>query len=297
MRAKKIRGNLRRLIMVTPVFISESLPLACHWHGNWVTVIRAYFDESYDSRMFAVAGIVGKVQTWVQIEAGWQAAIRLRNQELFADGRKQISRYHAAEMNAHDNEFKGWGEDETRNFAEQLLAVLYGREIFITSFAVKLDDLQKVFPEWCKTQQEAQDYAYRFAFHDGLLACGHIASWLNSNEGVDVWYDHGRWDPVASEVYAQMRNDATYAERERFTSCASASSLRYVGLQSADMMAYECWRESERIGFASRSDMRKFFRRIAHIDEYRISATYADERYFREIRENMEKGKSDSRLG
>jgi hypothetical protein len=55
-------------------------------------------------------------------------------------------------------------------------------------------------------------------------------------------------------------------------------------------MAYECWRESERFVYDShRSDMRKFFSVLVNIEEHRVYVTYADERFFRELRELLEK--------
>lgn len=114
-------------------------------------MIKAFFDESYNPnspRMFAVAGIVAHTDEWEQIELGWRAAIVEKNAELARKGRKQFSRYHAAEMNAHDGEFEEWDRPEVRAFTEKLLDVIRGKKIFIVSFAMILDDMVKVFPGW-----------------------------------------------------------------------------------------------------------------------------------------------------
>lgn len=257
-------------------------------------MIKAFFDESYNSnepRMFAVAGIVAQDTVCNQIEAEWKAVLDEKNKELATQGRRQISRYHAAEMNAHSNEFGGWNKEETLQFTEKLLAVLHGRDIFILSFAIILDDMVKVFPEWLEELKDPRACAYRHAFHQCLLISGRLIAnpaHIRPGQNLEVWHDQCDWNVLAADVYAQLKSDKGFSERDRLVKCRHACSRSQVCLQPADMMAYECWRESERFVCEKESNMRPFFARLVNAEQHRVSATYADERYFREVRDNWE---------
>jgi hypothetical protein len=125
-------------------YVHDFLGLCAWERENWIIVIKAFFDESWNPnkpRMFAVVGVLAPAEEWEQIEAGWQAALAERNVDLANQGRKPISRYHASEMNARDHEFEGWTNEENAQFDQRMLSVIRGRDIFIISFAVVLDDM------------------------------------------------------------------------------------------------------------------------------------------------------------
>lgn len=272
--------------------LRECLSLSSYWRGDWIVVIKGLFDESYNSnnpRMFLVGGIVAQAREWDDIENGWKSALDFKNGELANQGRKQISRYHASSMNARDGEYEDWNQDEIREFTERLLFVLNERDIFILSFGVILDDMVKIFPEWSKDNQA---FAYKYAFHQCLIQCGRLAahpSYMRPNENIMIWHDQCKWNLQAAEVFAQVQNDVSFSERHRFISCTPGNSVFELCLQPADMMAYECWRESERFVYEKEKEMRRFFNRLVKIDEYRISATYADEQHFGKLREQLER--------
>jgi hypothetical protein len=238
--------------------------------------------------MFAVAGIMGQADEWDKIEQGWKAALVEKNAELASKGRKQFSRYHAAAMNAHDDEFEEWDRPEVRAFTEKLLDVIRGRDIFVLSFAIILDDMVKVFPEWA---DDPKAYAYGHAFHECFPLCGRLAGmqeYFDPEQMIKIWHDQCEWNHVALDIWERIRKDETFFERRRFDECTHASAVSNVCLQPADMMAYECWRESERLVYDSQRDMRPFFSRLVKIEEHRVYAAYADERYFRDLRETIE---------
>jgi hypothetical protein len=256
-------------------------------------VIKAFFDESYNPnnlRMFAVACILAHADEWEQIEIGWKAALAEKNAELAGRGKKRFSRYHAAEMNAHDGEFSEWDGPEIRAFTEKLLDVIRGKRIFILSFAMILDDMVKVFPEWA---DDPKAYAYGFAFMGCLPLCGRLAAmpeYFDPQQLIRVWHDQGEWNHVALDAWERTKKDRNYSESWRFDECTRASAVTNVCLQPADMMAYECWRESERLVYESKErDMRPFFSHLVNIEHHRVYAAYADERYFHEHREILEK--------
>jgi hypothetical protein len=246
--------------------------------------------------MFAVAGILAPSDEWDHIDTGWKAALAEKNAELVNLKRKPISRYHASEMNAHDHEFEKWTKEECAQFDQRMLSVIRGRKIFIVSFAVVLDDMVKVFPEWAVNPT---GYAYGYAFLGCLQVCGRIAAnpeYFEPGQMIKAWHDQCQWNHFALDAFERIQRDQNYSENWRFDELAHASAVSNVCLQVADMMAYDCWRESERFVYDSqRKDMGKFFSALVNIEEHRVYATYADERFFREHRaalENLRAGKA-----
>ena len=278
-------------------YVRESLGLCAWERKDWIVVIKAFFDESWNPnrpRLFAVAGILVPADEWDQIETGWKAVLVEKNAELMSQGRKQLSRYHASEMNAKAHEFAGWSgpgnPQESLQFTEKLLSVIRGRKMFVVSSAIVLEDMVKVFPEWA---EDPKGYAYGYAFLECLRVCGRIAAdsaFFEPGQQIKAWHDQCAWNHFALDAFERIQKDGNYSENWRFDELLYASALSNVCLQPADMMAYECWRESERFVYDGdkRPDMRPFFSRLVGIEEHRVYATYADERFFREHRETLE---------
>ena len=90
----------------------------------------------------------------------------------------------------------------------------------------------------------------------------------------------------------RTQKDPAYSEHWRFGALSHDSSVENVCLQVADMMAYECWRETERFVFANeQAQMRRFFSALVGIEEHKVYAAFANERYFNDLRAKLEKPK------
>src|SRR6266404_5635158 len=77
-----------------------------------MAVLTLKFDESYKTRSLVIGGWIGSEKRWARRQQLWQKALSFENNSL-PEGRK-LSRYHAAEMNANDGEFKGWENEPVR---------------------------------------------------------------------------------------------------------------------------------------------------------------------------------------
>ena len=239
--------------------------------------------------MFAVGGILAPADEWDKIESGWKTALAQKNAELAAQGRKSISRDHASEMNAKNNEFDGWSGAENLEFTKKLLSAIRGRKMFIVSIAVSLDDMVEVFPGW---GLDSLGHAYGHAFLWCLHNCGAIAGrreFFEPGQMIKAWHDQCDWNHFALDAFERTQKDSAYSEHWRFGSLTHDSSAENVCLQVADMMAYECWRESERFVFEKeQAQMRPFFSALVGIEEHRVYAAFANERYFTDLRAKLE---------
>jgi hypothetical protein len=129
---------------------------------RFMVVITFKFDESYkDSRSLVVGGWLGEENQWSDVQRQWCAAISSENETL-PDARK-ISRYHASEMNARDNEFKGWDSDRMLRLTKRLLNIVGNSGMVAVSCGMDLAAFLEIFPHrdppdygiaygWCMKQ-------------------------------------------------------------------------------------------------------------------------------------------------
>src|SRR5277367_3585603 len=80
---------------------------------RFMAVLTLKFDESYKARSLVIGGWIGNEKQWHRRKQLWQKALAFENKTL-PENRK-LSRYHAAQMNAHDGEFKGWENEPARS--------------------------------------------------------------------------------------------------------------------------------------------------------------------------------------
>ena len=108
-----------------------------------------YCDESADQPShapsnFVVTGLLGEEQTFAKLQRLWRKA----------NDKFGVQRYHAAEMNAREGEFKGWSSDRSIAYSKKLLWVLKkrGHRIQVTSIGMHADSYRDLLTERAKTQ-------------------------------------------------------------------------------------------------------------------------------------------------
>ena len=74
-------------------------------------MLKAYLDESYNTRTMCVGGFLAHENVWKKIEPKWEERIAYENRKSVKMGFPPISRYHATDCANLKNEFapkKGW---------------------------------------------------------------------------------------------------------------------------------------------------------------------------------------------
>ncbi len=207
---------------------------------RFVTVLAYKFDESYKgSRAMVVAGWVGEERQWRRVRGRWVKAIAHENRTL-PQGRK-ISRYHAAEMNANDGEYAGWNNESYRKlrFAKKLLKILGRSQMTAVACGIDLAAFLELFPH-----RDPPDYgvAYGMCMKVLMNELGHALDSELLDRQLALVHDHGDWDTLALNAYNQMVDDPKWKHRGRFVSITPLSSCSDIGLQCADLFAYESMR-------------------------------------------------------
>lgn len=264
------------------------------FQSNWFMLTAhewgSFFDESYDNkgRLFTVACLIARGNEIEKLQRSWARIIDKTNRLLASQGRKQITRYHASELNARDNEFEGWSREESKSFCEQLLHVLRKRELYAIAHTVILKDFIEVWPD---VACNPKGFAYQHAMAKCLLFAARkigptIPNHLLQACGISVVYDRLPKDLRGRPeiAYHKVIDDEAIPHRHVFKSIAEGNAFSHVALQTADLLAYETERESEHRRFSNSHDMRIFLRRWLKGDRLRIVASYSNKQYFQELK-------------
>jgi hypothetical protein len=207
---------------------------------RYMMVFTFKFDESYKgARTMMVAGWVAEEGHWRKVHRRWCNALAYENKTL-PEGRK-ISRYHAAEMNANGGEYVGWKNETCRKlrFTKKLLRLVGKAQMTAVGCGLDLKAFFEVFPE-----QNPKDLSgpYVLCIKQLMTDLAFALEDVGPDARVALIHDHGDWDKDALAGYNVMVDDQTWPRRHRFVSITPLTWREDVGLQSADLFAYEAMR-------------------------------------------------------
>lgn len=143
-------------------------------------------------------------------------------------------------MNAGDGPFKGWDRLHKNRLTNRLLKILSNGPMTAASCGIDLAAFEELFP-----QRDPPDYGVAYVICMGclLLALADAArEQLAPDTKIAVIHEHGSWDEYALQAYNAWIDDNSWGERERFVGITSLSWKGDVGLQAADLIAYESMR-------------------------------------------------------
>lgn len=203
-------------------------------------------DESHDSnavpRLFSLSCIVGDDGTWPFFTIDWMKVIEERNALLKAEGRRELSRYHAAECSSRLGEFAGWTLGEQIELSEKLFAVYKKYGLHIYGYDMPLQLLVQEFPE---TKPNPVGFAYVILLTMIMDEICKNTLRIYPKDLVSLHHDHCDYDAALAEAFNHLTADETFKCRNRFASMTAEYSQSCVPLQPADLIAYENFKESE----------------------------------------------------
>jgi hypothetical protein len=199
-----------------------------------VAVLQFKFDESYDGRFMTVGGWLGEEDEWLRLEKSWQHCIDRTNFNNNAS--RQISRFHATDMNGYYRDFANWTPEMSARFASKLIGFIAKRRMGGITIGADMEALKDAFREGDQTRK---DYAYVLCMKTAMVEIVHLMREYFAGDTVRLIHDHGNWDQQALSGYNLMVNDERWGNRELFNGITSLTAAQSVGLQAADMIAFE----------------------------------------------------------
>jgi len=250
-----------------------------------MAVLTLKFDESYKTRSMVLGGWIGNDTRWKRREKLWQKAIAFENGTL-PEGRK-ISRYHAAEMNANNGEYKGWENEQVRKlrFTKKLLNISGKSKMIPVAVGIDLIAFNEIFPH---RDLPGVGNAYLLCMKALMQQLGTALAENQPDDQLAIVHDHGDWDVQALSGYNQMVDTAAWEHRHRFVSITPLNWRDDIGLQSADLFAYESMRYLDDHNWEG-EDMRTPLRVLFGLMNRSAFGFHIGRRYLELLREELEK--------
>lgn len=139
-------------------------------------------------------------------------------------------------MNAGHGPFGGWEKWRKNRLTNKLLKIVSNGQMTAAGCGMDLRAFDELFP-----RRQPRDYAIAYIICMGTLlhAIAEAAKKHASGIQIAIVHDHSQWDVHALDGYNRWINDNSWGERHRFVGITSLTWRDDVGLQAADLIAYE----------------------------------------------------------
>jgi hypothetical protein len=201
------------------------------------------------SRSISVACYIASIESWDHFECDWK---RLRDLE-------NIQFYHRTDQESFRKQFKSWTKAQQIASYQAQHAII--KHWTFAGFGCSLvkQEYDAIFKGAARlTMGDAYCFCIRFLLnmvYEWALRTGH------DDEPVNYVFESGAmgWGQVDG-IFRQMLNDEELAGLYRIAGYSAAKKSEVVPLQSADALAFECWKNAEnRIVDGPRRNLRKSF--------------------------------------
>jgi hypothetical protein len=197
-------------------------------------------DESYrNDYVFVVGGVLADAEGWRRMDDTVRCSIDFENAQLPPEMR--VERYHAAEMNSLDGKYASWndayGRARERRMTDKLLNTLGENAKAAIAVGLDLKAHAEVFPE------KPPSDPYVLCMQSVMAMIGEWMEVNGVNGPIALVHDQGYDDAAAQQGFEILVNAPSWKYHDQFSSIEPKSSLDDVGLQVADRVAYEAFKE------------------------------------------------------
>lgn len=234
-------------------------------------ILCGYIDEIYDAGpqplTFALTCTIAPPSEWLWIVWAWENCLGEKDDELRAQGRKLISRYHARDVNNFRGEFKDWSDTERTAFHQKLVRKVFARHTWgYEGIAVNLQELAY---EWPQTACDPREFAYHILLQFLMLEIGRgIANELPGWK-IYLFHEHCDYDGTLRASFDRFMANPTFAYKDSFTTIEATKWQDCVPLQPADLIAYENFKEVHRSRPSPKMRNRRIiFQEILSLDSF-----------------------------
>jgi hypothetical protein len=212
-------------------------------------ILRGFIDESYDKRIFVLSILVAVGTDWRWLSRDWLACIEKKNQQLRAEGRSPITRFHASECNARDKEYKGWSREEQIGFMSQLIKILGRSALHSSGWAVDMEAFDKVFPAAQRPPKlDVPGFVYRMLIKFMMVDLARTFLAANPRVRISLVHDRCDYDGMLADAFRQFLQDSDFKEEAKcYISITPASSMDVPPLQMVDLLSHENFKETKRL--------------------------------------------------
>jgi len=229
-----------------------------------VAVLQFKFDESFDHQIMVVGGWIATELEWKRLEGSWQRRIDEENENSTPE--QQITRFHATEMNCKTGEFQHWDARRCVRLSRKLINMLAKRKMGAIAIGCNMDAIQQIWPKGDKKTVKKRTYV--LCMKQMMVDIAHTMEDIFPGDRVLLVHDHGNWDDAALEAYNLMIDEPEWKRRHVFEGIVSKSGkdTSAVGLQAADMIAYEVFKGIKARTVSKDAEMRAVMKEFLNQD-------------------------------
>jgi hypothetical protein len=198
---------------------------------------RFYCDESHDGNpknpeALTISGFFSDQITWKEIEKSW----------LQINSRYAVSRFHAAALNHGKEQYLGWSKEQRIKYSSELLEVVECQKARLVAYncGIRADAYRRIISEAGQTKLGHPWFA---CFKSCIAMITAHMETLPLDYSLLVTVEKGSgFDELALSFFEQLAANVSFPHRHRLKACEIATPSQTVGLQLADLMAYEYFR-------------------------------------------------------
>lgn len=211
-------------------------------------IFRGYIDESYNERIFTLSCLVSTGKEWTEFSRGWKLTLDAWNRKLKAQGRPQLTRYHAVYCSNRKREFEGWERDERNEFVCDLMRGFKRHPFDTVAFSIDLDEFRSVIPEsLTASHPDFRSYIYGLAMKMLVYKLDERrCSAAPEKTRLALIHERSPYDAIVLEAFNQVLDEPGFDHKECFVSLTSMGWENCIPLQPADLVAYENFKDSIR---------------------------------------------------
>ncbi len=218
----------------------------------------AYVDESGSypqTRVLAVAGYAAPALEWARLEFAWKKMLRSWNLEAF----------HMVDCIHKVGEFAGWSQERSDAAIKEVVDLVVGYDVHGIGAAVLLRDYDAIVTG--RARREIGE-PWHLCLRHLVFEVSRRIDRLPRSEWVAVVCDlQQQFAAEASRMYERCRETPEWPQRNRLGTLTFASRAEEVGLQVADVLAYETFRHLDNTLYCNR-EIRRSIDRLVHERPY-----------------------------
>lgn len=194
-------------------------------------------DESYDGnptnpKTLTISGFFSDLLTWKEVEESWN----------HINARYGVPRFHAAALNHGKEQYLGWPKELRIKYSSELLEVVENQKARLVAYncGMRADAYRRIISPAGQSKLGPPWFA---CFKSCVAMIAAHMETLPVDYSLSVTVERGSgFDQMALRFFEQLAANAGFPHHRRLKSCEISTPSQMVGLQLADLMAYEYFR-------------------------------------------------------
>jgi hypothetical protein len=197
-------------------------------------LFRFYCDESYDGNpidpdIFTISGFFSDELTWSEVQGEWSEVNRYYG----------VASFHATELNCGRGAYSEWPRERRVSYSAELLGVINRQKARMRAYncGMRAADYRRTINDAGRAKL---GHPWIACFKSCIAMIAKDMETLPASDSLSIVVSTGSgFDRQAVKLFKELLANSKFEYRHRLATCIPASPSDQIGLQIADLMAYE----------------------------------------------------------